>query len=86
MDLILTKPSGVQKNKHDVVPLPFSFHRHVLSGGALDQHLLKAVINLTIAETFPKTGGHQLVDWDDLYPNQLLTYASAYHRRSKSVV
>jgi hypothetical protein len=86
MDMLLTKPSGIQKGPTEVIPRFFDFRREVLDGGALDPRILRAVVDLTISKTFPmEKGVPGLINWDDFYPNQLMTYASAYNQLNKSM-
>lgn len=83
-NLLLTKPTGVQKTPVDVVPLPFCFNRGVLMGGGISPAILRAVVDLTISDIFPSKKG-DLLDWDDLMPHLLFTYASAYYYINKSM-
>jgi len=84
-NMLIIKPSGVQDTKLEVAPVPFNFERSVLSGGAMEPSVMKALVNLCFSEMFPPPKSNALFDWKDIMPHHLITYVSMYNTLNQSM-
>jgi hypothetical protein len=78
---LLAKLDGVQRGRMDAPPMPFDLKQQVLDGGALDQKILRAFINLSLKDVFPDVGkgSKPLFAWESVYPHEIFTYISMYN-------
>lgn len=84
-NMIVIKTSGIQSSKLKVAPTPFDFERSVLSGGAIEPRIMRALVDLCFSEMFPTPNSNALFDWKEIMPNHLITYVSMFNILNKSM-
>jgi hypothetical protein len=76
---LIVRLDGIQHGRLSAPPIPFSFERNVLSGGAYELISSRALHALFIKDMFPEPKGKSLFSWEDLTPHLAITIAATYH-------
>ena len=77
--MIVVKPDGTQVGSNTAPPLYFDFEREVLSNPSMNNKLAQFFITMGLKQAFPNKQGKNLFTWEDIMPNQMVTYVSSYH-------
>lgn len=77
--LFVVNGDGTQVSPKEAAPLYFDFEKEVLSNATMNNKLSLFFIRMALKQTFPNKQGKGLFTWEDLMPNQMVTYVSSYH-------